>query len=70
VTAIEVIREIEALAPSEQAEVVRFAYRLDAERQLSGLELSALAHRMVNATDPTESLRLRDEVRRGFYGGK
>jgi hypothetical protein len=42
-TARRVIQELEALPPEEQAEVIRFAYRLDAGRQLTGPELSSLA---------------------------
>jgi len=69
-TASEVIHEIENLSPEEQAKVIQFAYRLDAERQLSGKELAALAERMVNSTDPAESAILRDAIVRGFYGTK
>ncbi len=66
----EIIREIETLPPEEQAKVVQFAYRLDAERQLNGHELAVLAGRMVAATDPAEALMVREEIMRGFYGGK
>lgn len=69
-SAAEVIKEIEHLPPTEQAEVIRFAYRLDADRMLSGKELGELARRMVDATDPAEALIWRDAVLRGFYGGK
>lgn len=69
-TASQIIHEIEALPPEEQAKVVRFAYRLDAERQLTGAELSALAERMVAATDPAEAAMLRETITRGFYGEK
>ena len=69
VTATEVMKQIEALPPGEQAEVIRFAYRLDAERKLSGPELSALAERMVASPDAGETARLRSEIMRGFYGG-
>ena len=69
-TASQIIHEIEALPPEEQAKVVRFAYRLDAERQLTGAELSALAERMVAATDPAEAMLLRETITRGFYGEK
>jgi hypothetical protein len=69
-TAKQVIHEIEELTPVEQAEVIRHAYRLDAERQLSGTELTALARRMVAAEDPSEQARIRAEIARGFYGGK
>jgi len=51
-TASQVIYELEALSPDEQAEVIRFVYRLDAERQLTGPELSLV----------------RDAIIRGFYG--
>ena len=51
-------------------EVIQFAYRLDAERMLSGKELAALAKRMIDASDPVEKLKIRDELTRGFYGGK
>lgn len=70
VNASQIIQEIATLPPDEQAKVVRFAYSLDAERQLSGPELSALAARMVATTDPSETARLRAEIIRGFYGGQ
>jgi hypothetical protein len=69
-SASEIIGEIQRLSPSEQAEVIQFAYRLDAERMLSGKELGALAQRMIDAADPAEKLRIREELTRGFYGGK
>lgn len=69
-TASQIIQEIGNLPPEEQAKVVRFAYRLDAERQLTGAELSALAKRMVSSTDPAQITLLREEIVRGFYGGK
>jgi len=69
-TATQIIREIKTLPPEEQAEVVRFAYRLDTERRLTGTELSALAERMAVSTDPVQAAMLRSEIMRGFYGGK
>jgi RNA polymerase-interacting CarD/CdnL/TRCF family regulator len=69
-TAKQVIHEMAELSPVEQAEVIRHAYRLDAERQLSGAELTALARRMVAAEYPAEQARIRAEIARGFYGGK
>ena len=56
------------LTPEEQAGVVRFVYQLDAERKLSGPELSTLAARFVNAEDPVEASRIRETIVRGFYG--
>jgi len=69
-TAKQIIDQIAALTPDEQEKVVRFAYSLDAERRLTGRELSALGERMVATTDPIEAMTLREEITRGFYGGK
>ena len=68
VIATQIIEEIKRLDPKEQLGVIRFAYQLDAERKLTGKELSGLAERMVNATDPAEQARVREEIIRGFYG--
>jgi hypothetical protein len=68
VTATQIIEEIKRLDPKEQLGVIRFAYQLDAERKLTGKELSDLAERMVNTTDPAEQARVREEIIRGFYG--
>ena len=67
-TASQIIDEIRGLTPDEQAGVVRFVYQLDAERKLSGPELSTLAARLVNAEDPVEASRVRETIVRGFYG--
>ena len=69
-TAAKIIEQIKNLSPEEQAEVIRFTYRLDAERQLTGKVLSALAKRMTQATDPAEASLVREAIVRGFYGGK
>ena len=69
-TASQVIQELESLPPAEQAEVIRFAYQLDAERKLSGGELTALAERMTATTDPVEVAGIRAEITRGFYRAK
>jgi hypothetical protein len=70
VTASQIIEEIKRLHPNDQLGVIRFAYQLDAERRLTGKELSALAERMVNTTDPAEQARVREEIVRGFYGDR
>ena len=67
-TASQIIEEIKRLGPEEQVGVIRFAYQLDAERQLTGNELASLAERMVNTADPTEQARIREQIIRGFYG--
>lgn len=68
VTVAQIIEEIGALAREDQCRIVHFAYRLDAERRLTGGELSALAERMAGCVDPAEGLRLREQIVRGFYG--
>ena len=68
VNAGEIIREIEALPRDEQVQVIRFVYRLDAERQLSGGELASLAERLAATDDPADALLLREAIVRGFYG--
>jgi hypothetical protein len=69
-TAKQIIDEIATLSPEEQEKVLRFAYNLDAERQLTGRELSALGKRMVSSNDPVQQMQLREEITRGFYGRK
>lgn len=66
--ATEVIEQIRHLAREEQAQVLRFAFDLARQRQLSGRELTELAQRMADSTDPAEKERLRVEIHRGFYG--
>ena len=66
-TANEIIEEITRLDSKEQLVVIRFAYQLDAERRLTGKELSGLAERMVKATDPAEGAIIREAMIRGFY---
>ena len=66
-TAHKIIEEIKRLGPKEQLSVIRFAYQLDAERRLTGEELSGLAERMVKATDPAEGAIIREAMIRGFY---
>lgn len=50
--------------------MIRFAYQLDAERQLSGEELSKLAARMTETDDAVETATIREAIVRGFYGAK
>ena len=69
-TASEIIEEIKRLDPQEQLGVIRFAYQLDAERKLSGAELSSLAARMTETDDAVEAARIREAIVRGFYGAK
>jgi hypothetical protein len=69
-TASQIIDEIKSLTPEERAGVVRFVYQLDAERKLSGPELSILAERLVNVGDPAEASRVRETIVRGFYGAE
>ena len=67
-TATVVIEEIKQLPREEQSHVIRFVNELARKRQLSGGELGELAKQMVEAKDPAEASRLREEIVRGFYG--
>ena len=67
-TASQIIEEIKRLDPEGQLGVIRFAYQLDAERQLTGAELSSLAQKMIDTDDAAEAARIREEIVRGFYG--
>lgn len=69
-TAQQIIEEIKRLDPKEQLGVIRFAYKLDAERQLSGDELSKLAARMTETDDAVEAATIREAIVRGFYGAR
>ena len=69
-TAKQIIEAIKRLDPKEQLGVIRFAYQLDAERQLSGSELSKLAARMTETDDAAEAARIRETIVRGFYGSR
>ena len=66
-TAEQIIEEIKRLDPKDQLGVIRFAYQLDAERRLSGKELSTLAARMTETDDPAEPAIIRESIVRGFY---
>lgn len=66
--ASQVIDEIVSLPPADQAQVIHFAARLEAQQRLTGEELTALAERLAGATRPKEASALRDEIVRGFYG--
>ena len=67
-TAVQIIQEIDCLPPVELAQVVRYAKQLDKRRPLSGAELTMLAQRMVDATNPAEADRLQEALVKGFYG--
>jgi hypothetical protein len=68
VTADQIIEYIKRLDPKDQLGVIRFAYQLDAERKLTGKELSSLAARMTETDDPAEAAAIRESNVRGFYG--
>lgn len=67
-TAAKVIDEIKHLPPNEQAEVIQFTVELARSRQLSAPELGELAGRLAESDDPTEIVRLKSAMTRGFYG--
>jgi hypothetical protein len=67
-TSAAIIKEIEALPPDGQAQVIQYAFRLAQTRQLTADELGDLAEKLSNSEDPAEILRLKSAMRRGFYG--
>ena len=67
-TATQIIHEIDCLPPAERLQVVRYTKQLPTKEPLSGAELGKLAQQMVDATDPSEVERLKEEIIRGFYG--
>lgn len=67
-SATQVIEEIKHLPSAKQSRVLRFAFELARERQLSGQTLIELAQRMADSNDSAENKRLRKEIHRGFYG--
>jgi len=67
-TATAVIEEIKQLPRAEQSRVIQFVNELVHKRQITGEELGELAKQMVEAKDPAEASRLREEIVRGFYG--
>jgi hypothetical protein len=68
VTAEQIIEEIKRLDPKDPLGGIRFAYQLDAERKLTGKEMSSLAARMTETDDPAEAAIIRESIVRGFYG--
>lgn len=68
-TAVEIIREIESLAPDEKAKVLGFVMQSHGKgRRLSPDELVALADKMVAAADSGTADKLEAEILTGFYG--
>lgn len=69
-TTAEIIEEIKRLPRDEQIQVAEFARHAAEDRPLSPEELGQLAERMVETKDDAEADRLKEEIVRGFYGGK
>lgn len=65
-TAAAVIEEIKHLSRTDQSRVIRFAFELASERQMSGNDLAHLARKMSDAEDPDEVSRIREAIHRGF----
>ena len=67
-SALEIIQEIRRLPPGEREKIRVFVSENLEEGQLSSQELGELTRRMVQAEDPVEDERLKEEIVRGFYG--
>lgn len=67
-SATDVIEKIKHLPPTDQAEVIQFAFQLARTRPLTASELTSLAQRMADSNDPAEAEHLKTSIARGFYG--
>ena len=66
----EIKEAIQKLSPQEKGKVFEFIHDLEAKHRLGGRQLSALAEKLAQTTNPTEISRLREEIGQGFYGTK
>lgn len=66
----QILHEINCCPPAEQEKAVNSARKLPAKKPLSCTELTALAQRMVDATDPATAQRLKADLVKGFYGNE
>jgi hypothetical protein len=66
-TGLEVIEEIKRMPREERQKVLEYA-RYAEKEQFSPEELGELTRQMVEAKDPAEAERLKQEIIRGFYG--
>ncbi len=64
----QVMAEILALPPSEQAKVIEFTSALRFGGALPPERLVELAQRLADAGETSSGLVLKDELLRGFYG--
>ena len=67
-SALEIIEQIRRLPPGEREKIRAFVRENLEDGQLSSQELGHLTRRMVQADNPAEAERLKDEIVRGFYG--
>ena len=67
-TAVQIIEEIQHLAPEEKSRVIGYVRSLDRPRKLSSDELSDLEKRLVAAQTDEEAEDLKRQITAGFYG--
>ena len=63
-----IIEEIKHLPPTEQERVVEFVQTLETRRPWSGDKLTEYEKKMVEAKDPAEARRLKEQIVAGFFG--
>lgn len=68
-TSSEVIAEIKRMPAEERLKVIHYT-RLVENDQLTIDELEPILKAMVEATDPAEKDRLKEEFLRGYYGNE
>ena len=68
--AAEIMDEINRLPPDEREVVRAYAAERLEPGQLSSEALTVLTQKMIDAKDPAEAKRLKEEIIKGFYGDK
>ena len=63
-----IIDEIKHLPPAEREQVVEFVQTLETRRPWSGEKLTEYEKKMVDAKDPAEAQRLKEQIVAGFFG--
>jgi len=67
-TAVQIIEEIQHLAPEEKARVIGYVHSLARPQKLSSDELNSLAEKLVAARTDEEAEALKRQITAGFYG--
>ena len=67
-TAVQIIEEIQHLAPEEKSRVIGYVRSLDRAKTLSSEQLTRLAQKLADAQTDEEAEALKRQITAGFYG--